>query len=250
MRVLNQTIDVDAVLNALERHERIAFQLSGGRDSIAALFAMRAFWNRLTVYHLDTGDQFPETRRVIAQVSRLLPVTRIESSSERFRDEVGLPSDVVPVDNLPFGRMVSGNPVKIVSRYDCCGAVLMLPLYQRMVTDGITLVVRGQRDGDYTRAPIRSGQSDGTFEVLFPIQHWADRDVDSFIHELKLPIGDFYKAGMSTTPDCMGCTAWWGEGRLSYLRRIHPQKHTEVVAKIALIKNEIGRQYNTIAQET
>lgn len=249
MRGFNQTIDVDAALNALERHEHVAYQLSGGRDSIAALFAMRAFWNRLTVYHLDTGDQFPETRAVVDAVSRLVPVTRVVSSSKQYHDQVGLPSDVVPVDNLPFGRMVSGNPIKIVSRYDCCGAVLMLPLYQRMVSDNITLIVRGQRDGDYTRAPIRSGQSDGTFEVLFPIQHWTDLDVDSFIRELKLPVGGFYEAGMSTTPDCMGCTAWWGEGRLGYLRDRYPAKHAEVVDKIALIRNEIDRQYNTIAQE-
>lgn len=249
MREFNQAIDVDSALSALERHEHVAFQLSGGRDSIAALFSMRAFWNRLTVYHLDTGDQFPETRAVVDAVSRLIPVTRIASSSKQYRDQVGLPSDVVPVDNLPFGRMVSGNPIKIVSRYDCCGAVLMLPLYQRMVSDGITLIVRGQRDVDYTQAPIRSGQSDGTFEVLFPIQHWTDADVDSFIRELKLPVGDFYEAGMSTTPDCMGCTAWWGEGRLDYLRERYPDKHAEVVDKITLIKNEIDRQYNTIAQE-
>lgn len=245
----NQTIDVDAALGALERHEHVAFQLSGGRDSIAALFAMRAFWSRLTVYHLDTGDQFPETRSVVDAIARLLPVARIVSSSQQFHEQVGLPSDVVPVDNLPFGRMVSGNPVKIVSRYDCCSAVLMLPLYQRMVADGITLIVRGQRDGDYTRAPIRSGQSDGTFEVLFPIQHWTDQDVDSFIHELRLPVGDFYKAGMATTPDCMGCTAWWGEGRLPYLRDRYPERHADVAAKITLIKNEIDRQYSTIAQD-
>lgn len=239
-------MDQATIADAIARHERIAFQLSGGRDSVAALFAMRSHWDRMYVYHLDTGDRFPETARVIDEIAGLVPIITIESDVKTYRETAGYASDVVPVDNTPFGRMVSGDRPRIVSRYDCCGAVVMLPLYQRMDSDGITLIVRGQRCSDYARAPIRSGQSDGRFEVLFPIEDWSDQQVDQFIAENGLPVTDFYKRGLSVTPECAGCTAWWGEGRLQYLQESDPVTYDQVSKKIIEIRQEIGAQLQPI----
>lgn len=239
-------MDQAIIADAIARHERIAFQLSGGRDSVAALFAMRSHWDRMSIYHLNTGDRFPETVRVIDEIAKLVPVITIESDAKEYRNTAGFPSDVVPVDNTPFGRMVSGERLRIVSRYDCCGAVVMLPLYRRMDADGITLIVRGQRHSDYARAPIRSGQSDGRFEVLFPIEDWSTEQVNQFIHENGLPVTDFYQRGLSVTPECMGCTAWWGEGRLQYLQESDPTKYDQVSKKIIEIKQEIGAQLQPI----
>lgn len=196
----------------------------------------------MTVYHLDTGDRFPETARVIEEISAVVPVVVIHSDADSYRKTVGYPSDVVPVDNTPFGRMVCGDRPSIVSRYECCGTVVMLPLYRRMDADGMTLIVRGQRHTDYARAPIRSGQNDGRFEVLFPIEDWASEQVDQFIHDNGLPVTDFYRHGLSVTPECMGCTAWWGEGRLEYLQAHAPDVYDQVSRKIIEIKQEIGAQ--------
>ena len=40
----------------LDRHERIALQFSGGKDSLALWGLMRPHLDRVVVYHVDTGD--------------------------------------------------------------------------------------------------------------------------------------------------------------------------------------------------
>lgn len=243
-------IDHTQIAAAIDRHDRVAFHLSGGRDSVAALYAMRPYWGRMTVYHLDTGDQFPEVASVIARVQgNGVDLVRIQSSSPDFHRAVGLPSDLVPVDNEAFGRMVSGEKVAITSRYACCASVIMRPIHERMLADGITLIVRGQRRQDFASPPMLSGQSDGGIELLFPIEDWTDDQVDQFIQEGGLPVAPFYAAGMKTTPDCMGCTAWWGDGRLGYMKANHPARHAEVELRIAVISQEICRQFAALTDE-
>ncbi|WP_196933715.1 methyltransferase domain-containing protein, partial [Pseudacidovorax intermedius] len=87
------------------RHRgRVGFQFSGGRDSTAALYLLRDRWADMTIYHLDTGDQFPETREVARRVRADVEAAGgrfevIETDVRARREAVGFPSDLVPVDN-------------------------------------------------------------------------------------------------------------------------------------------------------
>lgn len=238
-------IDYRSIAARMLRHERIAFQLSGGRDSVAALYAMSGWWDQMTVYHLDTGDRFPEVARVIERIQSDVPVTIVQSSAQAFRTAHGMPADIVPADNEPAGQFLSANPVGLVSRFVCCAHVIMVPMHQRMLDDGITLIVRGQRASDYVREPAPQGVDIGGMELLFPIHDWSDQDVDAFIEDQGLPVGDFYAAGMSTTPDCMGCTAWLGDGRLAYMADRFPAQAADVRARIQTIRAEVARQLKT-----
>jgi hypothetical protein len=83
-----------------------AFQFSGGRDSTAALYMLRPYWQYLRVYHLDTGDHFPETRAVVEQVERDLAevgvvIERITTDVKADRETYGYPTDLVPVGQHP-----------------------------------------------------------------------------------------------------------------------------------------------------
>lgn len=246
---MTQTIDHAAIEAALARHERVGFQLSGGRDSTAALYAMRPYWGRMTVYTLDTGDRFPETAAVIDAIEADLgsPVVRIETSVEYVREHIGLASDLAPTANATeLGRMVSGEELRIIDRYECCWHAVMAPMHQRMLDDGITLIVRGQRDSDYARTPTRSGDGDGERELLYPIQHWSDADVMDFITRCDLPVAAFYAEGLKTAPECMSCTAWWDEGRFEYLRKHHPDTHAAVKVRMRQIKIAVDRHYKAL----
>lgn len=236
----------DPVASAFARHQRIAFQFSGGRDSTAALYLLRPYWDRMTVYHLDTGDQFPETRAVVERVEQDVPITRIYSDVAATRREFGLASDLVPVDNSEVGRLVSGRPVKIISRYECCARTLMNPMHERMGQDGITLIVRGQRDDEYATPPKRSGDTGGNFEVLYPIQSWSGEQVSAYLKDNDLPIAPFYERGARRAPECMGCTAWWDEGRAGYMREYHPEAFVAYSANMKVIRIEIDRQYGML----
>lgn len=236
------------IASAFARHQRVGFQFSGGRDSTAALFELREFWDRMDVYHLDTGDQFPELRAVVDAVENLLPkrLIRIRGDVAAVRQEHGLASDVVPVDNTVIGRMVSGRTVKIISRYECCARALMTPMHQRMLADGITLIVRGQRDDEYAAPPKRSGDVEGGLEVLYPIQGWSAAQVQEYLVRNQLPVAPFYAAGVRRAPECMGCTAWWDEGRAAYMRQYHPQAFAAYQQRMGVIRAEIDRQYATL----
>jgi phosphoadenosine phosphosulfate reductase len=231
---------------AFARHVHVGFQFSGGRDSTAALFRLRPWWHRMTVYHLDTGDQFPETRAVVRAVARHVPVQVINTDVQAVREQHGLPSDLIPINNHTLGRATTGEPLKIVDRYECCARALMIPMHERMLADGITLIVRGQRADEFHKAPTRSGDTDGRVELLFPIEDWTAADVDGYIAAHGLPVAPFYAAGLPEAPECMGCTAWWGDGRLGYLRQHHPVKFAEVRAKTQAIRAAIDRQYATL----
>jgi phosphoadenosine phosphosulfate reductase len=231
---------------AFERHRQIGFQFSGGRDSTAALYLLRAYWTQMTVYHLDTGDQFPETRRVVEAVSRDVEIVTIKTNVAQYRERHGLASDLVPVDNQPVGILISGRAQAIVGRYECCASNLMLPMHARMQEDGITLIVRGQRDDEYATPPLRSGDRRGDMEVLYPIQSWSGDQVSSYLLSNGLPLAEFYERGVSRAPECMGCTAWWDEGRIAYMRRWHPEAHKEFERRIVVIKQEINRQFSIL----
>lgn len=243
--VLHKRPERPCIESAFARHKRIGFQFSGGRDSTAALFELRAYWDQMTVYHLDTGDQFPETQSVVAQVEAIMgkPFVRITTDVAAVRKEHGLASDLVPVDNSEFGRKVSGQQVKIMSRYDCCYRTLMAPMHQRLMQDGITLIVRGQRDDEYATQPLRSGDVENGIEVLYPIQDWTGLQVSAYLAAKGYPVAPFYERGMKRAPECMSCTAWWDEGRAQYMRDYHPESYKSYATNMKTIRIAIDRQY-------
>lgn len=246
---------LDPVAAAFARHERIAFQFSGGRDSTAALYLLRAYWPRMAVYHVDTGDHFPETLQVVAQVTSDLQAAgvqliRVFTDVPGARAEHGMPSDLVPAQNTPIGRLVSGRTVKLQGRFECCTRSLMSPLHERMRADAITLLVRGQRDEEYTTPPLRSGSLSGGFEVLYPIESWTSEHVMAYIEDHALPLARlFYDSGMHHGSDCMGCTAWWDEGRSAFLREHYPATHKVFIQNMTVIRSETDRSMEWFTHE-
>lgn len=227
------------------RHEgAIAFQFSGGRDSTAALYLLREHWPKMRVYHLDTGDQFPETKAVVDRVRQDLAdagvvLDVITQDVEAFRVEHGYASDLVPTENTAIGRTVSGRKQRLVDRYVCCASNLMNPMHSIMVEERITLIVRGQRDDEYDAPPMRDGDTIDGFEVHYPIQDWTAGQVDAYLAENGLPVAPFYAAGMRRAPECMHCTAWLDEGRLGYLKARHPDIHPVVIARMKLVRDAV-----------
>lgn len=225
---------------AFARHERIAFQFSGGRDSLCALHLLRPYWDQMTVYHLWTGDDFPETQKVVREVADLVPhFVSVAGRVAQTQAEFGHPTDLMPCSATPMGHIRTGSLVPLIDRYDCCYRSIMLPMYERMRADGITLIVRGQRDGDLANPPGRSGSVDGEVEVLFPIQSWTTEHVMLALAAMGVEPTPFYAAGMASTPTCMTCTAWWDEGRAAYLAKHHPAQHLIYLERLDIVADAL-----------
>ena len=213
--------------STLSHHERIAFQFSGGRDSLACLYLLKPHWDRCTVYWCDSGAAYPETVRLMDKVRDMVPhFVRIEGRQPQVVAQYGLPSDIVPVSATPLGIEFAGGGLLIQDRYSCCVRSRMIPLAERMAEDGITLVIRGQKRADKLKANGASGTVQDGIEYLFPIEDWSDRDVMNFLNKEGADIPRFYEM-LSTTPECMTCTAWWEEGEMAYLKRYHHHQYLE-----------------------
>ena len=232
---------MDDFSTALARHEKIALQVSGGRDSIACLYLMRPWLDKITVYWCNTGAAFPETLGIIEQIRGLAPnFVEIDGGQPRVIEQFGIPSDIVPANSTPIGILGAGRPAQMIQdRYSCCARSIMLPLHERMVSDGVTLVIRGQKDADHLKAPLRSGAVDLGIEYLFPIQGWSADQVQTYLKEQGAPRARFYEV-MDSTPDCMTCSAWWENGAAKYLKRYHHPAYVEVQRRLDIINEAVA----------
>lgn len=212
---------MDTIATTIARHSKIALQLSGGKDSIACLYLMRPYWDRLTVYWLDTGAAYPETRALMANISAMVPsFAVIEGHQPKVIEAFGIPTDILPASATPLAIQGSGSGVLMQDRYSCCARSIMLPLHARMLDDGVTLIIRGQKNADRLKSIVRSGGVHDGIEYLFPIEDWDRAQVMRYLADEGAPIPRFYEM-LDGAPDCMSCSAWWEEGAAAYLKRYH-----------------------------
>lgn len=236
--------------DALNRHSKIALQLSGGRDSIACLYLLRPHLDRITVYWCNTGAAFPETLQVIEQIKAMAPnFVEIEGRQPATIEQFGIPSDLVPVSSTPMGILGEQTEAPLIQdRYSCCFRSIMLPMHERMIADGVTLIIRGQKDADRMKGCLRSGSVENGVEYLYPLEDWTSRKVMDFLKEQNAPIPRFYEV-MDGTPDCMTCSAWWEEGRALYLKRYHHDAYVEYQRRLDVINRCVGGHIATFNDE-
>lgn len=231
------------ITDIVAAHERAALQLSGGRDSLATFAVLKALGllDRITVYWLNTGDAFPETVAIINQVREQVPhFAEIAGNQPAVIAQFGMPTDILGRESTPIGLMCGQGTVHMQDSYSCCGRVIMQPMHERMLADGITLIIRGQRDSDSHKAPLRSGDTEHGIQYLFPVEAWSDEQVDACLAETGLPRHPCYDF-MTTTPDCMSCSGWWNERRAPFLKAHHPEAFAEYQRRLELIRASTER---------
>jgi phosphoadenosine phosphosulfate reductase len=230
------------------RHEKVALQFSGGKDSLVCLYLMRDYWDRLTVYFCDSGNMMPETLDLVDQISHLVPnFVTIKGHQPEFVKEYGFPSDLMPYASTSWGRANAGDSgPKMTDRYQCCAVSIMFPMHDRMKQDGVTLIIRGQRNDDRQKSPIRSGVTQDGIEFLFPIEDWSAKDVMAYLNQNMIHIPRFYQAGMKNAPDCINCTAWLEHGLPKYLKKYHPVEYVLQQGRLREMARNIAPVYNLL----
>lgn len=222
-------VDFAALEAALARHEgRACLQVSGGKDSLAALYLLRPYWERLLVAWLDSGDCPVETRARMALLACELPhFLRVEGQQPAVVAAYGLPVDLLPPEATPaHGPLMHPEAPKLQARYDCCARVMWAPMQAALDARGITLFLRGQKHADPLRPAYGSGYTDAAGrEVFFPIEAWSEAEVLGFLAAEGIALPAFYRYGRASI-DCASCTAYLGEGRRgAYLRDHEPRAY-------------------------
>lgn len=210
------------VHEALNRHDRIALQFSGGKDSSALLWLLRAHWGRLTVYWLNSGDPLPDAAEWIELVRKMVPAfVEVASPKDAVQREYGLPSDLVASESTEFGRFIGSGAAPVQDRLQCCYRSIMEPLHRRMAEDGITLILRGQKSTDPLKPPLVSGMTVDGHELCYPLEKWTDAQVLAYLRNNGLPVLSAYDYGASL-PECATCPAWLDERRARFLVEQYP----------------------------
>jgi 3'-phosphoadenosine 5'-phosphosulfate sulfotransferase (PAPS reductase)/FAD synthetase len=234
---------VETMEALLARHERVALQFSGGKDSMAALFLLRPWLERITVYWLNTGDSFPETLSTIEATREQVDIphfVEINSDARAWREQNGDPSDIVPTFSTPLARLMGFGELKVSDRFDCCWSNVMRPMYERMKADGVTLIIRGTKAVDMPNLPVRSGQTVEGVEFFLPLEAWTHDDVLAYLAKVGAPLHSCYEDGFHGV-DCMHCTAWWNEGHFRFLKKNHPQTFKVVFDRVASIAGAVDK---------
>lgn len=227
-------------LSPLDRHNKIALCFSGGKDSLACVYLLRAHLDRLTIYHLDTGDLLPEVHEIVAHVEGFAPhFVRVQTDVAAWIAEWGMPTDLLPFGAHPVGIAMGDMKTRLVTRYACCYANLMLPLFERIRSDGNTLVIRGTKSVDMEQLPRRDGEVGDGFELMLPLQNWSHDDVFAYLRSVGAPINRIYDY-VTNSPECARCSAWWNERRASYLRRYHPAIFADYAARMRIVAAEVA----------
>ena len=236
-------------MSPFDRHAKIALCASGGKDSLACIYLLRPYLDRITVYHMDTGDLLPEMMEIARHIEAMVPYfIRVQGDVHGWIRQNGLPTDLLPHSAHGVGQAMGEHSTRLVTRYQCCYANLMLPLFQRVVGDGNTLVIRGTKAADMKRLPMRSGDVDGGIEIMLPLQDWSHEDVFAYLRSVGAPISRVYDH-VTNSPECARCSAWWGEKRAEYLKRYHPEIWKDYAARLRTVAAEIAEPIRTLQNE-
>lgn len=233
--------------------KRAALNFSGGKDSLACLYLLKPWVaaGRIAVYWTNTGDACPETAAVV-QAVRALPWVRefreIGTDVVAWRGAHGMPSDVVPSSAHPLGLAYGMSAVAISNKFDCCMANIAGPMHERMLADGMDIVIRGTKRADTGKVPAEGPTE--FYELLLPLVDWSHAEVFDYLARAGAPENPVYRyfKGISA-PECMGCTAWWDDGKAAYLKALHPRRHGEYVASLRQIKDCLAQHLRELDAE-
>jgi 3'-phosphoadenosine 5'-phosphosulfate sulfotransferase (PAPS reductase)/FAD synthetase len=220
---------IDTTVDAIHQAEKPLLQLSGGRDSLCALFILveRGCTNFDVVY-TNTGDAPEETLKKIQEIKQLFGnrLHIIDSDSFAVRESFGIPSPMVRSEEVSQSwAACSSKKYHVQSQFDCCARTTMLPMMQFTLDGGYDLIIRGCRDVEELKTPITHlEQSDGV-TLAYPIYDWPHSDVNEFLRQRGM-LPSFYEY-TDYGINCVSCPAFWGNGHQAWIEKHHPEKAAE-----------------------
>lgn len=219
---------------------------SGGKDSWALLHLLEPIWPDSMVMWCNTGAAHDSTFDQMKRVQEMVPhFMEVRSDVHGFIREHGFPADMVPAWETSLAKhFVEGAQARFCSPIECCATNLWKPMHYAVMDLGATVVYRGQKNADPTKAPIKDGTVVDGVTYRFPLVNWTDGDVMAYLGE-RVP--DYYKAGEESSRDCWLCTAYLDKNakRIQHLPSLQRMVVTEQIR--ALLKRVDETRSNLVA---
>jgi phosphoadenosine phosphosulfate reductase len=229
------------------RHKKIALMFSGGKDSLACLHLVKDYLDKVLVVWVNTGANFPEIIEMMEKVKVSVPhFLEVKTNQPESIKAKGYPVDVVPVNYTMLGQSVTSiKDLKLRNYFECCSENIWIPCDAEMHNLEITGIIRGQRNSEAHKAPIKLGYVENGIEYQFPIATWSDSEVIDYLRSKDVVIDERLSMAHSSL-DCWNCTAYMAESydRFKYIKKNHPSKYESIVEIVKKIDNAITAESN------
>lgn len=224
-----------------------ALCFSGGKDSVACLL-LQSSLEDVHVIWANTGKNLPEVVAFVESFKKICPHWHeVRTDRDAQNRAFGMPADVVPIRFTSVGQQCTKpRPVMIQPYLQCCYENISLPVWEKIKELGCDVVIRGQRRDEANRSPFENGS---TFEgVTFehPIEGWTREMVLEFV-QARITVPEHFALD-HTSVDCYDCTAFLdhAEDRAEYLRRKHPEKYHEFMARVRALDTAVHSESSAL----
>ena len=212
---------------------KLGLAFSGGKDSLACLLLHKHKLDEITVFFVNTGKMYPETRKLVDFAKSISPnFIEVVANQQEQNDRLGIPADVVPINWTANGQQITcPKKVTVQSYLQCCYENIAMPLHEAVKHYEITHLIRGQRKDEIRRSTAKDGDVFDGVTYLHPIEEWTAFEVLSYISKhMELPRHFNLK---HTSLDCFDCTAYQKDTKdVSLYREInHPELHKQYLAR-------------------
>ncbi len=217
------------IINSIIRKYRdynFMVTVSGGKDSTVTLYLSQICGVKIFVY-CDTGFEFPETKNVIDNLSKITHIDIVEADREAF-DKV-------------FN--VLGPPAR---DFRWCTQVCKLDPLRRYVRDrvkGKIVSITGQRLFESPQRALAGYEKDVYGQnpadvIVSPLYEWTALEVELYIHYRGLPLNKLYEEGFERV-GCYICpTLRCSE--IEIIKRVHPDLWNSWYEKLKKYRRRIN----------
>lgn len=214
---------------------------SGGKDSLACLYLLRAKWPDLIVVWVNTGASYPETLAQMVGIRKLVP--NFHEVKSRQYLEFGWPADLLPHRLTKAGTLTyNEGHSAFQSTLDCCSRSIWQPLGRAIKELGATVVYHGTRKDDLGKSPLLPGDVHEGVRHEMPVWDWTQDKVFAYLKSIDVALHPGYQythGGM----DCWNCTGYLYEveNRFNFSRDRYPEKHREIMSKLRELREAAHR---------